>query len=210
MARVGSDGVTRSAFETLVNKNRRCLMQDILRLTLILLAAFLTLAASAGTNAASCPRWPETIYLLRHAEKRDQTDDSPLSSAGWQRAGGLPRALSRVQVGAILVSDKQRTRQTAMALEADTGMTPRAFAQSELKELIEAVCAAGQSKGKAVVVVGHTTTVPEVMKSLGLKPLTPEFGDLYVVNTATWSVEQRRYGDCSEGDSQLSKVNNHE
>jgi len=185
-------------------------MQEILRLTLILLAALLTSAADAGANAASCPQWPETIYLLRHAEKRDKTDDSPLSSAGWQRAGGLPQALAEVQVGAILVSDKQRTRQTAMALEAYTGMTPKAFAQSDLKELIEAVCAAGRSKGKAVVVVGHTTTVPEVMTSLGLKPLTPEFGDLYVVNTATRSVEQRRYGDCSEGDSQLSKVNNHE
>lgn len=134
-----------------------------------LVAALLLLSQAAGS--ATCHTWPAELYLLRHAEKLDSTDDSALSTAGWQRAGGLPKALSGVDVGAILVSDRLRTKQTALALSAATGIEPRSFPQqTEIAGLVDAICKAGELGIKAVVVVGHESTVPKIMAEIGVAP----------------------------------------
>jgi lysylphosphatidylglycerol synthetase-like protein (DUF2156 family) len=97
-----------------------------------------------------------------------------------------------------------------MALEAYTEITRKAFDETQVKEFAEEVCAAGRDKGKAIVVFGHSSTVAALMKDIGLEPLTPDVGDRDVVDTASWSMEQRRYADCGEGCSQFEMVTNHE
>jgi phosphohistidine phosphatase SixA len=164
-------------------------------------AAVLWLCTQAA-GAATCTTWPAEVYLLRHAEKLDGTSNSPLSSAGWQRAGGLPKALSGVEVGAILVSDKLRTEQTALALKGATGIDPRPFAQHTsqgIAKLVDAICESGQQGAQAVVVVGHQSTVPKIMTEIGVPPdnvKRPAFGDLFQVNTGAGAVQAGRYGDC--------------
>jgi phosphohistidine phosphatase SixA len=152
-------------------------------------------------NAATCDSWPPEVYLLRHAEKQDNSRDSPLSKAGWRRANALPAALSGVAVGAILVSDKIRTQQTALALAEAIGIDAQIFNQhseSGLAALLGAVCVAGARGAEAVVVVGHESTVPKIMSAIGVTPgdeERPAFGDLFLVkpNDDPVAVEHRRF-----------------
>lgn len=136
-------------------------------------AAVVLWLLSQAAGAATCVTWPAEVYLLRHAEREDGTDASPLSAAGWQRAGGLPKALSGVAVGAILVSDKTRTQQTALALATATGIDTQPFAQQstrDIAKLVDAICDAGNRGAHAVVVVGHESTIPKVMLEIGVAP----------------------------------------
>jgi phosphohistidine phosphatase SixA len=165
-------------------------------------AAILICSTTGGAVAATCTDWPDAVYLLRHAEKTASTDDPRLSPAGWQRAGGLPAALAGVKVGAIFVSDQQRTQQTAMSLAADTGVKPVAFKQKDIDGLAQAICESSANSGLAVVVVGHTTNLPKVMAKIGVPNNAiptikdTDFGDLFVVDTNAHTLKQTRFGEC--------------
>lgn len=169
-----------------------------MRISPMITAAALAVSEQGVATAAGCLHWPAEVYLLRHAEKMNDDDDSPLSPAGWQRAWGLPASLAPVRVGAIFVSDKLRTQQTALSLTTHTGIKPVVFPQNDIAGLVQAVCDAGSKGDGAVVVVGHTTTVPKIMEEMGLASKVPDFGDLFVVNPKSGRVNQRRYGNCNE------------
>jgi phosphohistidine phosphatase SixA len=156
---------------------------------------------SQFANSAACDNWPPEVYLLRHAEKQDNSRDSPLSKRGLQRADALPAALSGIAVGAILVSDRIRTQQTALALSEAIGIDTQIFNQHSeagLTVLLGTICLAGGRGTEAVVVVGHDSTVPKIMSAIGVAPgeeERPAFGDLFVVkpNDDPVTVEHRRF-----------------
>lgn len=158
----------------------------------LFLVAILVAIDIAG--AAECRSWPGTVYLLRHAEKQDKSTNSPLSAAGWQRAGGLVSALTDADIAAIFVTDKRRTQQTAMPLSVHTGVDSKIFPQTEISQLVAALC--GFTATEAVVVVGHTSTIPKVMSAIEVSPAKPKFGDLFVVDMTQRTVRKDRYGDC--------------
>jgi len=56
------------------------------------------------------------IIVVRHAERENGSDDSPLSKAGQQRALDLLQELKDAAVTRIFVSDKVRTQDTARPL----------------------------------------------------------------------------------------------
>lgn len=165
-------------------------------------AAALTLLPAVST-AATCATWPAEVFLLRHAEKLDESADSALGPDGWQRAGGLPKALAGKQVGAIFVSGRRRTQQTAAALAAATGVDPQVIAQDAagIARIADRICAAGASGHDALVVVGHQATVPRIMEAIEVWPddlHTPDYGDLVLVTRTGGDaqVTHLRYGDC--------------
>jgi hypothetical protein len=83
-------------------------------------------ASGALAQPASGPaRNPQTlgnllkcreIIVVRHAERENATDDSPLSKAGQLRAVDLLQELKDAGVTKIFVSDKIRTQDTARPL----------------------------------------------------------------------------------------------
>jgi broad specificity phosphatase PhoE len=112
-----------------------------------------------------------TVVLVRHAEKADApAADPPLTLLGQARAESLSVALAAFRPDAILLTPTTRTRQTAAPLAARFGITPALVPNTgtvpvradSLADLIRRSYA-----GKTVVVVGHSNTVPPIIKALG-------------------------------------------
>jgi len=136
-----------------------------------------------------------TVFLVRHAEKADGPGQDPsLSEAGRRRAEALARLLQSAGVRGIYTSQFQRTQQTAEPLAKRLGVTvspvplsvkpsnPREVSDESVRELTKKIEA---HAGGAVLIVGHSNSVPEVIRMLGgdAVPKIDEssFDDLFVV-----------------------------
>ena len=107
-----------------------------------------------------------TVILIRHAERFDVApgdNDPHLSSAGQSRARLLVHVLNRANISAIYTSKRVRTQETARPLADALGVSPLEGldALQIKKDILQ------NHSGQTVLVVGHTNTVPEVMKLLG-------------------------------------------
>ena len=157
-------------------------------------AAQSTSAAKPEAAAGGEPK-ATTVFLVRHAEKADVPGtDPPLSEAGRARAEALARLLQSAGVRAVFTSQFQRTQQTAEPLAKRLGVAasavplavktsnPREVTEESIRELTKRVEA---HAGEAVLIVGHSNSVPEVIRALGgdVVPKIDEssFDDLFVV-----------------------------
>ena len=152
---------------------------------LLLLVLMLGLPASAVAQPA--------VFLVRHAERADTASgavpamagapaaDPDLSEAGRARAASLAVALKDANITAIYVTEFKRTQQTAAPLAQALGLAVIIVPASGVAPLVEKLNAL---PGNALV-VGHSNTVPEVAKALGVKTAVQipdtEFSDLFVV-----------------------------
>ena len=145
------------------------------RLT-VLVAALLLFAASEA-------RAQSAIILVRHAERLDESTDSPLSTAGEQRAQLLARMLDSAGVSAIYTTHFQRTFKTAEPLAKRLGLT---ITQDDppAAELLRRIRASHPTG--TVLIVGHSNTVPELLTALGYKnPVqiaANEYDNLFIVS----------------------------
>jgi broad specificity phosphatase PhoE len=111
------------------------------------------------------PQALPAVVLIRHADVASGGgSDPPLSAAGSARARELAHVLGDAGVAAILVTSLQRSRQTAAPLAAALALTP-AVVVDPVPDAVAAIRA--QPAGAAVLVVGHTNTVPETIAALG-------------------------------------------
>lgn len=83
-----------------------------------LLYSLLTVASVLLTACSTT-----TVYIVRHAEKVNETDTTDLSPAGHQRALALADTLARQGIDSIFTTPTRRTRQTAAPLAK--GLTSR-------------------------------------------------------------------------------------
>jgi phosphohistidine phosphatase SixA len=127
------------------------------------------------------------VYLVRHAEKADDSRDPPLSPAGVVRAERLARMLADAGITHIWSTDFQRTRATAGPIAARRGLTIQIYDGAKLTDLAERLRA---MPGRHLV-VGHSNTTPAVVHLLGADPGTPiadtEYDRFYVVTLAPGS-----------------------
>ena len=168
----------------------------------IFLLASLSACAGRSAEAAGSQQHQEdsdvkvtTVFLVRHAEKADVPGQNPpLSEAGRQRAEALGRLLQSAGVRGIYTSQFLRTRQTAEPLAKRLGLmpisvslsvkssNPREVSDESLRELTRRV---GAHAGEAVLIVGHSNSIPEVIRMLGGDAVTKidesRFDDLFVV-----------------------------
>lgn len=106
-----------------------------------------------------------TVILLRHAEKEATGSDPVLNAAGQTRAQELSRILGNVAVNNIYTTPFKRTRQTITPLAASKGLTAIEYdANISAAQLAAKIKA--ENKGKTAVVVGHSNTIPELLKAL--------------------------------------------
>ena len=165
-------------------------------------AALLT--SLVAVRSAIAQSGPSLVILVRHAEKAAVPgDDPPLSELGQQRARDLATALVSSPPNAIVVSSRQRTALTATPVATAVGVAPTVVSlDGGGAAHIAAVAAAVRKASGVVLVVGHSNTVPAVIKALG-GPALPDICDatysqLYVLRptndgkTATLVVA--RYG----------------
>ena len=185
-------------------------------------SALVLLVVSAGVcpGQASDPRPAQgdagggkvtTVFLVRHAERATEpAQDPPLTEAGKARAEALARLLSGAGVKAVYTSQFARTKQTAEPLAKLLGVPvnpvplavkpdkPREVSEQSIRELKSKV--EGHA-GEAVLVVGHTNSIPDLIRELGgdVVPNIPEdkFDNLFVVTvyaTGRAKVTQLKYG----------------
>jgi phosphohistidine phosphatase SixA len=161
--------------------------------------------AAAAPAPTSTPAGAATVLVVRHAEKGEGGTDPDLSEAGRRRAEALVDALAPFELGAVIVTDTKRSAQTAAPVAAARGLTPVVVptaggAAVHVKAVIDAVRAA--PAGRAVLVVGHSNTIPLILAALGgpeIRALCEkEYAPLFVLEPAAAgaaaSLARKSYG----------------
>jgi|GEM_PF-2331648 len=142
---------------------------------------------------------PLKVFLVRHAEKVDQSRDPDLSEAGYQRAAALADVLRSANIEYVHSSDYMRTRKTAAPVAELFGLEVRLYDPRNLPAFAEQL----NEEGGIHLVVGHSNTTPALTELLGGEPGEPieeknEYDRLYVVSImADGSVSSTllRYGE---------------
>lgn len=130
------------------------------RLEQIPLLVFLIFAFLPRAVAAQ-----EAIYLVRHAEQVQEGDNPPLTEQGQQRARALAHFLAEARITAVYASEARRTRETAEPLAQALGLAIQRVPRKQTDALVARI-RQEEPRGR-VFVVGHSQTVPEILKALG-------------------------------------------
>jgi broad specificity phosphatase PhoE len=146
--------------------------------SLRLLCTFATASVLLASLAPVARAEPSAIYLVRHAEKAEGKDPD-LTPRGKARARAIAAILHRAGITAIFSTPTARARQTAAPLAQRTGLTIQLYDPLVPLALVEKV----RSLRGAVLVVGHSNTLPELVRLFGGAPgtdiLDDEFDRLY-------------------------------
>lgn len=116
---------------------------------------------------------PETILLVRHADKASNDPDSLLSAAGHERAECLARTLQVAGIAAIYTTEVKRTQQTAEPLAQALHLEPKVVPKANTTELLNDL---RRENGNVILVVGHADTLPGIVERLGAGKIRP-FGE---------------------------------
>jgi phosphohistidine phosphatase SixA len=111
---------------------------------------------------------PAFIYLVRHGEKEaGAAKDPALTPTGQARARNIAHLLHRACIKAVFSSSTVRTQQTALPTAQVAGATVETYDAGKPATLVTRLHAID---GGAVLVVGHSNTVPELVRQLGGAP----------------------------------------
>lgn len=105
-----------------------------------------------------------TIFIVRHGEKADSSNDSDLSEAGRTRAEALAKMLKDKNITAIYATEFKRTQQTAAPLAKTLGITVTTLPAKDNAALIAKL----RSLNGNALVVGHGNTIQDLVKALGI------------------------------------------
>jgi broad specificity phosphatase PhoE len=153
-----------------------------------------------------------TMIFVRHAEKAlIPVDDPGLSPEGRARAEELARQLVDADVvagiDAIYSTDTRRTRETALPVAEALGLDIQTYINQEDDEpVVDAMVR--DNKGKIILVVGHSNTVPTMIAALGASKKVPpiaesEYDNLYLISIPWFGKTKTirlRYGEPYTGD----------
>jgi phosphohistidine phosphatase SixA len=124
------------------------------------LALFLLLFVAASIASAQ-----PVVVIVRHAEKAANGGDDPdLSSAGRTRADALARILKDSGITAIFTTEFKRTQQTAAPTTTSAHVRATVVAAKDTAGLVAKL---HELNGNALV-VGHSNTIPDIIKALGI------------------------------------------
>jgi len=131
-----------------------------------------------------------TIIFVRHAEKAlEPADDPGLSEAGRHRAAELARQLVDADVVAgidsIYATPYRRTQETAQPIADALDLPINTYDASDTEEVLETILK--NHKGKIILVVGHSNTVPVLIANLGASKKVPpihesEYDNIYIIS----------------------------
>lgn len=146
-----------------------------------------------------------TVILVRHAEKiiDPNNPDVNLSPAGQSRAQELVRMFADGGINAIYATQYKRTQETAKPLADKLGLPVNVVNSKGTTDLLAKI--QGEHSGQTVFVVGHNSTVPEIILALGGSkyPTIPEseYDNLFVVTvyrTGHARVVKMKYGAATQ------------
>lgn len=152
-----------------------------------------------------------TIIFVRHAEKASTpVDDPPLSEAGRRRVAELTRQLVDADVvagiDAIYSTPYKRTLQTVEPLSERLDLPIHRYDPDDNQAVLDTILK--NHKGRIILVVGHSNTVPGLIADLGASKKVPPIGDeeydnIYVISIPWFGKTKTirlRYGEPYTGE----------
>jgi len=131
-----------------------------------------------------------TIIFVRHAEQFDMPDGDPgLNDAGKRRVAELTRQLVDADVvagvDAVYSTAYKRSRETVEPIADVLDLPINNYDAADTETVLETILK--NHKGKIVLVVGHSNTVPALIANLGASKNVPdihhdEFDNIYIVS----------------------------
>lgn len=131
-----------------------------------------------------------TVIFVRHTEKAaEPADDPSLSEAGRRRAAELARQLVDADVvagvDAVYATQYRRTQETAAAVADALDLPVNTYDAADTELVLEEILE--KQKGKIVLVVGHSNTVPQLIFNLGASKKVPpiaedEYDNIYIIS----------------------------
>ena len=154
-----------------------------------------------------------TIIFVRHAEKEAVPEDDPeLSEAGRRRVAVLTRQMLDADVvagvDAIYSTPYKRTLQTVQPLAERLGLPIHRYDPSDNEAVLERILK--NHKGKIILVVGHSNTIPGMIADLGASKKVPpiddeEYDNLYLISIPWFGKTKTirlRYGEPYTGEGE--------
>ena len=131
-----------------------------------------------------------TIIFVRHAEKSTEPPDDPgLSEAGQRRVAELTRQLVDADVvagiDAVYATDYNRTQETARPIADALNLPINTYDAQDTETVLTEILR--NHKGKIILVVGHSNTVPVLIANLGASKKVPpinesEYDNIYIIS----------------------------
>lgn len=131
-----------------------------------------------------------TVIFVRHAEKATLPADNPgLNEAGKLRAAELARQLVDADVvagiDAIYSTSYRRTEETAQPVATALNLPITSYDAGNTETIMDEIVR--EHKGKIVLVVGHSNTVPALIGNMGASKKVPqinenEYDNIYIVS----------------------------
>jgi broad specificity phosphatase PhoE len=147
-----------------------------------------------------------TIIFVRHAEKATMPEGDPgLSPTGQRRVAELTRQLKDADVVAgidvIYSTPYRRTEETARPIAEALNLPINSYDAGDTEEVMERILK--EHKGKIILVVGHSNTVPQLMYDMGASKKVPEiqeneYDNIYIVSVPWFGKTKTirlRYGE---------------
>ena len=147
-----------------------------------------------------------TVIFVRHADKAlEPADDPGLSPAGQRRVAELTRQLKDADVVAgidvVYSTPYRRTEETARPIAEALNLPINSYDAGDTEEVMERILR--EHKGKIILVVGHSNTVPQLMYDMGASKKVPEiqeneYDNIYIVSVPWFGKTKTirlRYGE---------------
>jgi phosphohistidine phosphatase SixA len=142
-----------------------------------------------------------TYYVVRHAEKRNNSDTSTLTDAGSRRALALKDLLADQRITSAYATIYPRTQLTAKPLADANNLMIRLYRPDTTLQFANRL---DRVHGSRLLVVGHSNNVGIIVKRLSGKTIAPisesDFDNFYKVKKVrnlfrtTRSLTQSTYG----------------
>lgn len=152
-----------------------------------------------------------TMIFVRHAERAGPSADNPgLTPAGQRRAAELARQLVDADVvagvDAIYSTPFRRTRETAQPVASALDLPINIYDPSDNEAVLETILR--NHKGKIILVVGHSNTLPTLIADLGASKKVPpiaanEYDNIYIISIPWFGKTKTirlRFGDPYTGE----------
>lgn len=131
-----------------------------------------------------------TIIFVRHAEQTDHSaEDPPLSDAGQARVAELTRQLRDADVvagiDAVYATYYRRSQETAQPIADALDIPINTYDADDTEQVLDDILS--DYKGKIILVVAHSDTLPELIANLGASKKVPpiardEFDNIYIIS----------------------------
>jgi phosphohistidine phosphatase SixA len=155
-----------------------------LKYVLFTLLFLFTIPVFAQTVSKPLPEG--NYYLVRHAEK-DTGFNPVLTPAGYIRAGELYRELKNKKISKIYVSQFRRSQLTSDSLRIYKKTDTLHYTADTTGDYLMNKLALQKGPMKNVLIVGHSNTIPVIIKRLGITALDlimigdDEYDNLFLV-----------------------------